>query len=199
MELVDGNSLTHKIRRISTTGPLDWRYVGRVAAQLSRALAAAHSQHLVHGQITPQNILLRERDLGPLLGDLLLANTLARAKSSLRQLPQDHLDETPYRSPEQTDDMADLDARSDIYSLGAVIYALLTGRPPFLGSSCEETVEEIRHLDPVPPSQYQPTLPAAFDQIVLKMLSKQPQQRFQSAVELTAALAQANSWTSPRS
>jgi hypothetical protein len=193
MELVDGNSLTSTIRRIGTAGLLDWRYVGRVAVQLAGALAVAHEQRVIHGQITPQNILLRERDLGPQLGDLLLANTLTRGKTASGQLPSERSDATPYLPPEQMAGSAALDERSDIYGLGAVIYALLTGRPPFLGQSCEETLSEIHQLEPVSPTKYQPSLPPRFESMVLKMLSKQPENRFQSAAELLASLEQVQS------
>jgi len=69
-----------------------------------------------------------------------------------------------------------------------VVYALLTGRPPFLGESCDETIEEMHQRELVAPSKYQPTLSPQFDDTVLKMLSRRPEDRFQSAAELSASL-----------
>jgi serine/threonine protein kinase len=188
MELVDGHSLTRVIRRIATTGLLDWRYASRVAAQLAGALARVHEHGVIHGHLTPQNVLVRERDLNPLLGDLLLANTLVRSKIPVGQLPVDCREHEPWLAPEQVAGSAEVDPRSDIYSLGAVVYALLTGRPPYFPEACDDTVEEMRQRELIAPGKYQPTLAPQFDDVVQKMLSRRPVNRFQSAAELLASL-----------
>jgi serine/threonine protein kinase len=86
--------------------------------------------------------------------------------------------------PERTFRSEGGDGRSDIYSLGATVYALLTGRPPFVGPSLKETLDQIREANPVPPTAYRPSIPVAFERAILKMLAKRPEDRFQMPAEL---------------
>jgi serine/threonine protein kinase len=87
-------------------------------------------------------------------------------------------------APEQTVGSQEADERSDIYSLGALVYALLTGRPPFEGGSLKETLKQIRTAKPARPRQFQLSIPERFEGTVLTMLAKKPENRFQSAGEL---------------
>jgi serine/threonine protein kinase len=189
MEYIEGRSLTQVIRRSSTTDLLDWRYVLRIALQLAQALEAAHKQRLIHGHITPQNILVRDQDQCAKLGDLLLAATLNAPPLQPMTRLGERVDDVPYMSPERTRGTAGVDARSDVYSLGATVYALLTGRPPFEGDSQVELIEPILYHEPVRPKTYQPTLPDLFQSVVLKMLAKRPEERFQTPTELLSHLA----------
>jgi serine/threonine-protein kinase len=98
--------------------------------------------------------------------------------------------ELPYFSPEQTFAGRPVDSRSDIFSLGSVVYSVLMGRPPFEGPSQAETVRRIREEPPVSPRKLHPLLPRLFDSILLKMLAKDPEYRFKTAGELLKALDQ---------
>jgi serine/threonine protein kinase len=92
-------------------------------------------------------------------------------------------------SPERTKGtLTEIDGRSDVYSLGATVYALLTGRPPFIGDSLTDTVRKIRQADPEKPKKYQLSIPDQFEGVVLKMLAKRPEDRYQNAAELLKEL-----------
>jgi serine/threonine protein kinase len=88
-----------------------------------------------------------------------------------------------FLSPEQLSGEAHIDARADIYSLGATMYAILTGRPPFEGSTAE-VIGRVISAPPVPPTKYHLAIPAAFEGVVLRMLAKRPDDRFESATQL---------------
>ena len=101
-----------------------------------------------------------------------------RVKATAR--PAELTGNLPYISPEQTRGDLEVDIRSDIYSLGATIYALLTGRPPFEGRTLVETVAKIRQDDPIPPKRFQDAIPDEFQDVVERMLAKRPEQRYQT-------------------
>jgi pSer/pThr/pTyr-binding forkhead associated (FHA) protein len=188
MDFIDGESLTEVIHRIGVANMLDWRYAARVAVHIGRALQFAHGQSIIHRNLTPQNVLVRGSDKCALLGDLVLAKALEGAHSESITRPGEILGDVRYMSPERLSDTEPVDARSDIYSLGALVYALLTGRPPLAGSSLLETITLIRNAEPVPPRKYQMSIAGLFEGVVQKMLAKRPEDRFQSADELLAAL-----------
>jgi serine/threonine-protein kinase len=194
-EYVEGRSLTQVIRRIATSGLLDWRYAFRVALQLAQALHAVHAAGMVHGFVSPQNVLIRDSDRVCKLGDLLLARSLWGTACPPRSRPQDRVGDIPYMSPERTQDLAGVDARSDLYSLGASVYAVLTGRPPFVGESWTGTLSMVHQTEPTAPRSRHPSIPAPFDSAVLKLLAKRPGDRFQSAAELLATLEHIGRWS----
>lgn len=188
MEFVDGESLAAVIQRIGVAGMLDWRYALRVATHIGRALAFAEKQHIIHRNITPTNILVRSSDKLCKLGDLMLAKALEGTLAQQITRPGELLGDVAYMSPERTQSSGVVDGRSDIYSLGATTYALLTGRPPFIGQSLPDTIAKIRQEEPVRPKKYHLSVPDSFEGIVLQMLAKRPEGRFQSAADLMTQL-----------
>jgi serine/threonine protein kinase len=188
MEYVDGESLTKVIERHGSAGMLEWPDALKVAAQVARALEAAHAQQIIHRNVIPENILIRRGDGAAKLGDLMLAKALSGIKATPITRPGQLVGDLVYMAPERTREDATVDARSDLYGLGATLYALLTGRPPFAGKSLVETVSMIRQAAPVPPKQFQPAVPDALQDAVLKLLAKRPEQRHASAAQAAREL-----------
>lgn len=184
MEYVDGEPLTKVIHRIGTAGMLDWRFAFRVAVHIGRALEAAHAQKIVHRNISPKNILYRKSDEVSKLGGILLAKALegsfARPVTRAGALVGD----VSYMAPERTQSGVEVDGRADIYGLGATVYALLTGRPPFQAASLPELIREIRREDPPKPKQFQLSISEHFQDAVMMMLAKKPEERYESATKL---------------
>jgi serine/threonine protein kinase len=118
----------------------------------------------------------------------MLASTLATKRKEPLPNACQRPEDLPYLAPERICDSLEADGRADIYSLGATVYALLTGRPPFQGKSLEDTIERICRTPPAKPSKCQPSIPSSLDRAVLKMLSKRPEDRFQASTEILAEL-----------
>jgi serine/threonine protein kinase len=188
MEFVEGESLTQVIHRIGTAGMLDWRHALRVAIHVARALAFALEHAIIHRNITPSNILVRSIDKVTKLGDLLLAKALEGTLAEQITRPGELIGEVNFMSPERTRGVGDVDGRSDIYCLGATVYALLTGRPPCEGGALLETITKIRQTEPVKPKKYQLSIPDLFEGTVLRMLAKRPEDRFQTPADLLTDL-----------
>jgi len=189
MEYVDGESLTQVIQRIGVAGLLDWRNALRVAIHVARALEYAQEQQIIHRNITPNNILVRASDKLTKLGDMMLAKALEGTLAETITRPGELVGDVSYMSPERTKGtLAEVDGRSDVYSLGATLYALLTGRPPFVGDSLTDTVRKIRQADPEKPKKYQLSIPDPFEDVVLRMLAKRPEDRYQTAADLLKEL-----------
>jgi hypothetical protein len=188
MEHVEGESLAQVIQRIGVAGMLDWRHAFRIAVHIARALEFAHQRRIVHRNMTPQNVLIRAGDRLAKLGDLMLAK--ATEGSMAQQITQanEMLGDLRYMSPEQTCGPDAMDARSDLYSLGALLYACLTGHPPFEGDNVIDTIVKIRQAAVVVPKKYQMSIPDAFQAVVLHLLAKRPEDRFQTAPELLREL-----------
>jgi serine/threonine protein kinase len=193
MELLEGETLQERLAR----GPLELRAVVDLGIALADALDAAHRAGLVHRDLKPANIFLTPH--GPKILDFGLAKEGPRAAAVDRShQPTVTADAfvtdvgttvgTPaYMSPEQLRGEA-LDARSDLFSLGLVLYEMATGRRVFPGTSSATIAAAILRDDPVPPRRVRPDLPAALDEIVLKTLEKEPDVRCQTASELRADL-----------
>lgn len=188
MEYVDGESLTRVIQRIGVAGMLDWRYGLRVAIHIARALEFASKQQIIHRNVAPANILIRNADKLAKLGDLMLAKALEGTLAQTITRPGQLVGEVRYMAPERTRGTADVDGRSDIYGLGATVYALLTGRPPLEGTSLPETIMKIRQEAPEKPRKYQLAIPEVFEGTVLRMLAKRPEDRHQNATDLLEEL-----------
>ena len=157
---------------------------GDGAAHIARALEYAHGQSVIHRNVTPQNILLRSADKAAKLGDLMLAKALEGALAQQHTTPGELVGDVGYMASERTRGAGEVDGRSDLYGLGATVYALVTGRPPFAGGSLPEMVGKIRNAEPEKPKKFQMAIPDLFQGTVLKLLAKRPEERFQSAGEL---------------
>jgi serine/threonine-protein kinase len=189
MELVEGVSLVTAVEHAATASGV-WPVALRVVLHVGRALAYLHARPIVHRNVAPANILLNTVDGTVKLSDLMTAK--AQEGKWARDVTQagEILGHLSYLSPEQTVNANKGDARADLYSLGATAYALLTGQPPLVGKNFVETILKIRQTPPVPPRQIQPSIPAPFEAVVLRLLAKRPEDRFQSANQLLAHLQQ---------
>jgi pSer/pThr/pTyr-binding forkhead associated (FHA) protein len=189
MEYLEGESVAQALQRTASGKPQDWRSALRVAVHVSRALVFAHYHQIIHRDISPQNILIRSQDQFVKLGDLMLAKATEGALAQQITRPGEILGDFRYMSPERTaGGSVPVDGRADLYSLGATTYALLTGRPPLEGDSPVRTILKIRQEKPVSPNQAQPGMPPRLEAAVMKLLAKDPGQRFQTAAELLGEL-----------
>lgn len=180
-------------------GPLAPARAIWILEQVCRALGEAHALGLVHRDIKPSNVILCERgregdvakvlDFG-LVMDLKADRTGARSSGTLEGTPL-------YIAPESISAPAGVDARSDLYSLGAVAYFLLTGRPPFVGTSIVEVCAAHLHSRPRPPSELNPVVSAQLEAVVLRCLAKEPDARHAAALALREdllACPEAKAW-----
>lgn len=197
MEYLPGLSLEELLER---HGPLSAERVVHLLRQICQALREAHANGLIHRDIKPANIFAAQRgglhDVVKLL-DFGLVKPVAEI-SSMRLTQEGAISGTPlFMSPEQARGLGDLDGRSDIYSLGAVAYTLLCGRPPFERESPMEVIVAHAHDEVVPP-QLQPDVPADLERIILRCLAKRREDRFRDAGSLEEALSEcsaADQWT----
>jgi serine/threonine-protein kinase len=187
MEYVPGDNLAHVIDGIKTTGVPDWHVALQIALDIAKALEVAESNEIVHRHLTPKNILIRSTDKVAKLADLMRARTTTNTTGSAAAQSKSVL-ELAYLSPEQIEDNSKADNRSDIYCLGAAIYGLLTGTPPYEAESVSQLIAKLKSDQPRPPSQVQPTMSDEFEAIVLRVLARNPANRYQSAKLLTADL-----------
>src|SRR5262249_42097849 len=183
MQYVSGASLQDRLDR---DGPLEVKEILRIGAQAARGLAAAHAQGVIHLDIKPANILLENGVERVKITDFGLARTLDDA--SLTQ--SGVVAGTPqYMSPEQADGLA-VDHRTDLFSLGSVLYALCTGRPPFRASTLMGVLKRVSEDEPRPIREINPDIPDWLQAIVEKLHAKHPGDRIQSAAELAEMLEQ---------
>jgi len=188
MEYVDGESVAAMIERIGTVGMLDWRDAFRVCVHIARALNEAFEHKIIHRNITPENILVRSEDKVAKLGDMMLAKALEGTKVEQITQPGQLIGPIPFMPPERTLGSSDVDCRADIYSLGATVYALLTGRPPIEGGNLPELIMKIRDETPQRPKDFQLSIDDMFEGVVMRMLEKRPEERFQEPADLVKEL-----------
>jgi beta-lactam-binding protein with PASTA domain/predicted Ser/Thr protein kinase len=186
MEYLEGRSLKE---RIVAEGPLPIASAIEIARQILRAVGFAHRRQIVHRDIKPHNVLLVQD--GPGDGDERFKVTdfgISRTATSQMTEAGSIVGTAQYLSPEQARG-APVDQRSDIYSVGIVLYELLTGQLPFTGETPLEIA--MKHLSEIPraPSELRPELPTDLDMIVLRALAKDPADRFESAEEMERELA----------
>ena len=180
MEFVDGENLADVIKRIGIRGMLDWREAFRVAVDICRALEASNEQKIIHRNLTPNNILRRHSDKVSLMGDLMLAKATEGKLAKQVTQPGKIVGDLAYLSPERTRDDANIDHRSDLYGLGATLYALLTGKAPFEHPSLPVLIKMIRDDAPVQPKDFQLSIEDRFQDTVLQLLKKRPEDRYQT-------------------
>jgi serine/threonine-protein kinase len=194
MEYLPGLSLQELVQRY---GPLPPERAVHLLRQVCGALQEAHAAALIHRDVKPGNVLVCQRggqhDVAKLLDfGLVRAHGPAGDGESLTQ--EGAIAGTPaYMSPEQAAGKAAVDARSDVYSLGAVAYFLLTGRPPFVRDSTVQTLAAHLAESVVAPDRHRPDVPADLQAVVLRCLEKDPADRFPGADQLAQALARCRS------
>jgi len=177
MEFVPGNNL----EQLLAHSPIPFASAAVWAADLASALSSAHRAGIIHGDVTPSNIRVTDDDKVKLV-DFGVARFASQVSGSDRVLG------TPaYLSPEQIEGRKQ-DGRSDLFSLGIVLYEMITGVRPFDGNSLGEVCAQILTANPIPPSKLNPALPAAFDRIIARCLAKNPDERYQSGNDLARAL-----------
>jgi eukaryotic-like serine/threonine-protein kinase len=153
---------------------------------MARAIEEAHQLGIVHRDLKPANVLLDEHGR-PKVADFGLAKILGSEAGLTRTSAV--VGSPSYMAPEQAEgDGKMIGPRTDVYALGAILYELLTGRPPFRAATALETLAHVKNEDPVPPSRIQPGLPGEIETICLKCLEKQPARRYATALELALDL-----------
>jgi len=187
-QFVDGESAVDMIARIGIAGMLDPTVTVQLAVELTEALAFAEQLGIVHRNIKPSNILVRAADRTALLNDLILAKSQAPSEDNRLTQAGEVLGDVHYLSPEQLGSGHAVDCRSDIYQLGATLYALLTGRPPHDGGSIAKTITEVLTSQPQPIREVHLATPPELESVVMKMLSKNPANRYATANALSIAL-----------
>jgi serine/threonine protein kinase/Flp pilus assembly protein TadD len=188
MPYIDGESLRDRLRRERQL-PLDDAI--RIATEVADALSYAHGHGVVHRDIKPENILLSGSHA--LVADFGIAKAVALAGGERLTQTGSALGTPAYMSPEQAAGDAELDGRSDIYSLGCVLYEMLAGEPPFTGPTVRALM--VKHFtDPVPSvSRLRPGVPERVERATTQALAKEPVDRFASASEFARALVEAPS------
>jgi serine/threonine protein kinase/tetratricopeptide (TPR) repeat protein len=189
MEYVDGELLSSRVAK----GPLPPREVVDIGLQVADALDEAHARGIVHRDIKSGNLMRTERGLIKVL-DFGLAKFLANG--SAREITQAQMTmagmvvgTVSYMAPEQALGRP-VDHRADLFSLGVVLFELLTGRMPFEGAATTEIVDRLLHETPPPPSRYAPHVPGALDAVVARALEKNPDFRYQHARDMARDLQQ---------
>jgi serine/threonine protein kinase len=177
MEYVNGRTLL----QVLSESPIPWPRACAWAADLATALGRAHHAGIIHGDVKPANIMITEEGEVK-LSDFGIARFATQVSGSGRIMG------TPaYLAPEQI--MGEpYSTRSDLFSLGIVLYQMLTGVPPFDGSSVAAVCAQILTADPVEPSRRNPALPSGIDHIVMRCLAKKPEDRYPSGDALAASL-----------
>src|SRR5271165_3842120 len=179
LELVEGRSLAQWLA--GTPRPAG--QAAELVETLARAIHSAHHQGVVHRDLTPANILLTA-DLTPKITDFGLAK-LVVGGGDLRTRTGELLGTPSYMAPEQAASRQQaIGAATDVYSLGAILYEMLTGRPPFKAESPLETLRQVMVDEPFAPSRLRPKLPRDLETICLKCLRKEVSQRYASASAL---------------
>ena len=187
-EFIDGVTLRHRIQ----SGSQKLNEVLEIAIQGTSALAAAHSAGIIHRDIKPENIMVRRDGYVKVLDfglakltepSLLTSDSDALTKAFANTREGVVMGTANYMSPEQAKGI-DLDARTDLWSLGVVLYEMITGRGPFVGDTPADSISLILQKDPLPLTRYAPDVPSELERIVNKALTKDREDRYQTAKDL---------------
>ncbi len=182
MPFVRGTNLQARLNR-GRLPPFESR---RILSELADALAASHRAEMVHLDIKPANVFLEGDLQKPLLMDFGIARAVT---AQVEESSRGSVIGTPdYMSPEQARGLPEIDHRSDIYSLGALGYCMLVGRPPFTGDTADDVLKQHIRQAPVPIRDVNPTIPKDLADAIMRCLEKVPSARFATAMELRSAL-----------
>ena len=193
MELLEGESLSARIKRLSR---LDEKSAIEIAMQTASGLGAAHAKGIIHRDLKPDNLFVipeesdAARERVKIL-DFGIAKLHAMAGDSLKTRTGTLMGTPVYMSPEQCLGTKEVDHRSDIYSLGIIIYEMLAGQPPFVSEGFGELLSMHLHEKPGSLRELAPQVTAEVEFAVLRMLAKKPDERYQSMADVRAALAAA--------
>ena len=183
MPFIEGESLRDRLTREKQLPISD---ATRIASAVADALQYAHAHGVIHRDIKPENILLQ--DAHAVVADFGIALAASSAGSRMTETGMS-LGTPHYMSPEQAMGERDLDARTDIYALGCVLYEMLTGQPPFTGPTAQSIVAKVITEKPLPPSTLRSTVSEQLDDAVLTALEKLPADRFATASSFATAIA----------
>ena len=185
MACVDGDNLATQLR---LRGPLPPEEVRRYLTEVAEALAYAHARGVIHRDIKPDNILIDALDGRALVTDFGIARAAEGGEGARLTATGLAIGTPAYMSPEQASGDRDVDGRSDLYSLGVVAYQMLTGEPPFTGNTTPVLL--VKHLSevPVPVEERRPDTPPMLAAMVMRLLEKEPEHRFQSATDFAQVL-----------
>ena len=181
MEFIGGTSLAERV----TLGPLSGRRASAYLELTARAVHYAHTRGIVHRDLKPANVLLDENDQ-PKVTDFGLAKHMQADSDQTRTGAV--LGTPSYMSPEQAAGSKDINPSSDIYSLGAILYELITGKPPFSGETPLKTLSLVAEQEPLAPRLLNPSIDRDLETICLKCLEKSPGRRYESADSLAGDL-----------
>jgi eukaryotic-like serine/threonine-protein kinase len=190
MEYVDGQTLREIVK---TTGPMSQRQVIEVMADVCAALDFSHRHSIIHRDVKPANIMINLAGAVKVM-DFGIARALGEGQNVTQTAAV--IGTAQYLSPEQARGEA-VDARSDVYAAGCVLFELLTGDPPFTGDTPVAVAYQHVREEPRRPSEINPSIPASLDAVVLKALSKNPLNRYQSAAEMRSDLVRVRNGQSP--
>ena len=190
LELVKGKSIRQLLQERGRNRPLTLRHAVDIAEQVAGALDYAHAQSVIHRNVTPDNILVGADGMAKLV-NLGFAENLAESAIQRPASPDERMDALCYAAPEQFADPPADTAQSDVYSLGAVLFHMLAGRPPFSGASEQEIIEHIRKGDRQAIRRIQRDVPEELARVVERAMATEPAGRFQRALELQAEIRQA--------
>jgi serine/threonine-protein kinase len=183
MPYVEGESLRERLNREKQL-PVDDAL--QIAREVADALGSAHKQDVIHRDIKPENILLRQGHA--VVADFGIARAVNVAGGTSLTETGIALGTPEYMSPEQGAGSGELDARSDVYSLGCVLYEMLGGQPPFTGVTVESIVSQHMTAEPAPVTQVRPTVPAEVVGTLSRMLAKTPADRYATGAHALDAL-----------
>jgi|HubBroStandDraft_4_1064222.scaffolds.fasta_scaffold02880_3 serine/threonine protein kinase/tetratricopeptide (TPR) repeat protein len=187
MELLEGQTLKHRIAAEMLQAP----EITKLGLQVADALEAAHAKGIVHRDVKPANIFVSQRGQAKVL-DFGLAKLLLRGSGETTLLEDPvhthgPIGTLPYMAPEQALGR-EVDARTDLYALGMVLYEMAAGKRPFREDLSTHLIDDILHVVPQPPGRFRAGLPASLEKISMKCLEKEPPKRYQSARDLIASL-----------